>query len=810
MIPQLKSIENEKTKSFGCRHFLLTLLAVVSFGFSQAKAQSCEDLFASKITPLISVSVNSLKTELANSLAASANFLTPKQSQLIARNLNASFNLLDRGGRNQLLAKALAEGAKLDQQDLFANSQLQVFSIFGSESIVDRMKQKIGGQRLSLEHLLDLNSGLQKRSIFAGANKSLRSSSASNVLQNQSENQISHLRSNPYLQVRELADHSVQIFYPSIDVLTPELLLRVQLMDRGLAQQLSETQARRASGAQNAQSVNELASLNQRLLAALVHERLLNFHQKSANIDLASRPEAKEILLLMSIDLAQDLTSIAAFTENSSITGHAVLAYLLSLLDLPPPREIDLLATTRGSSPAARYRQVDQAIQASAYAMKDIAQRISNGHKLENSPGLILTSMPESIWINIKKQAKEKALGEVETEINLDQWLAYVKTRLLTDASLKASFAMDPTAVLESLMQSFCELSAKINARFIHEKDGERAIGIKFVEPDYIESFGVATSKDAAKWQEKVRRYFDLDANYIWRGHGYRDRAVEEPEILSMFKIPNLQFASNSALVARLEDNRDLRAASISDFHKYNATIETGEIYKFADDQHKMGALYGRESYGFSTSKANSVAKAFAMGAMKVANYGDQKDEDAQSRIKTRINVMMLRANYFVDLGRLKPLHQEFSYTFGRQQEVMGIGVADPDSIMLVQLIGPDGVVQKSYLRNPKLPSQIWVIEGAYSWEEGVPALDRVAQIFDVWSGPVAIARTNPSQSQGAVTAPQQVSQTLVVPAQTSNSNEVVASQSVNSPVAPIQNVAPKPAPASAWGKMIKSVKRWF
>ena len=49
----------------------------------------------------------------------------------------------------------------------------------------------------------------------------------------------------------------------------------------------------------------------------------------------------------------------------------------------------------------------------------------------------------------------------------------------------------------------------------------------------------------------------------------------------------------------------------------------------------------------------------------------------------------------------------------------MGIGAADPDSIMVVQRIDAEGKVQQSWVRNPDHPSQIWVVRGEFYPEAG-------------------------------------------------------------------------------------------
>lgn len=121
--------------------------------------------------------------------------------------------------------------------------------------------------------------------------------------------------------------------------------------------------------------------------------------------------------------------------------------------------------------------------------------------------------------------------------------------------------------------------------------------------------------------------------------------------------------------------------------------------------------MYGI-SYGYSTSKNREVGKAFSMGAMVVAPYGQHKLPELQAILKSRVVVGARSARKDVDLGRLKQLRDEFSYKYGRQQEVMGIGVAEPDAITIVQTIDAEGEVMLSYLRNPAKPSEVWVVKG--------------------------------------------------------------------------------------------------
>ncbi len=145
----------------------------------------------------------------------------------------------------------------------------------------------------------------------------------------------------------------------------------------------------------------------------------------------------------------------------------------------------------------------------------------------------------------------------------------------------------------------------------------------------------------------------------------------------------------------------------------------------------RKGPRYG-ESYGYSTSKREVVGKAFAMGAMVIAEYGKHADPALQAQLKSRINVASMRANKDVDLGRLKVFDPEFSYIYGRQAEVMGIGGTDPDAVMLVQRINAEGNVIETLLRNIEKPNEVLLIEGRYVPSEGPLPPERIKARFDL------------------------------------------------------------------------------
>ena len=136
-----------------------------------------------------------------------------------------------------------------------------------------------------------------------------------------------------------------------------------------------------------------------------------------------------------------------------------------------------------------------------------------------------------------------------------------------------------------------------------------------------------------------------------------------------------------------------------------------------AKDHSETGPQYG-VSYGFSSSKKWEVGKAFAMGAMVVGKYGEHQDPELQKLLKSRVLVGFKRAKKDVDLGRLKQVRPDFSYKYGRQQEVMGIAAVDPDAVMVIQVFDENGNVVKSYVRPEHRPHEIWLYLGdvrAYS-----------------------------------------------------------------------------------------------
>jgi hypothetical protein len=112
---------------------------------------------------------------------------------------------------------------------------------------------------------------------------------------------------------------------------------------------------------------------------------------------------------------------------------------------------------------------------------------------------------------------------------------------------------------------------------------------------------------------------------------------------------------------------------------------------------------------------------------MVIGKYGEHKAPELQALLKSRVLVGARKATKDVDLGRLKQLRDEFSYKYGRQQEVMGIGASDPDSITIIQTLDAEGEVLLTYLRNKNDPKEIFVIKGDIA-PDAVPSPEQIVK----------------------------------------------------------------------------------
>jgi hypothetical protein len=270
------------------------------------------------------------------------------------------------------------------------------------------------------------------------------------------------------------------------------------------------------------------------------------------------------------------------------------------------------------------------------------------------------------------------------------------------------------------------EIFANNNIYFNHPKKGIGRVEIGYVDDDFKVLYGQSSFDNQELFDFKMKTWYSEDIN--WRGLASKSSVKSEDEIVGMFKDLNSHMASNAVLgkIRGGATPETIKKAALEDFDKLNNDIFGDGLVNMARDHSETGPMYGI-SYGYSTSKSRDVGKAFAMGAMVVGKYGEHKLPELQALLKSRVLVGARKSMKDVDLGRLKQVRPEFSYKYGRQQEVMGIGASDPDAITIIQTIDAEGEVMLTYLRNPKKADEVWVIKGEIE-PDAIPTPEQIVK----------------------------------------------------------------------------------
>lgn len=457
-------------------------------------------------------------------------------------------------------------------------------------------------------------------------------------------------------------------------------------------------------------------ALEQAFTKALVEQRFARFNAERAALGEVKIGVNEHRYIDIVADLQRDLVAIHPVLNGNGRTTRLLMNYLLTREGLPPVRLVDPFLDVQVSQKEWR-EYVHKGVVNSAQLQADIAFRIKNGLTVEHSPELLYPGLPEMINISLKKQGTTKEVSNyAQAKVESEQFNAFMKTLVQIHPELKNEIQNNRLRTMSRIADLFVEYQRSKTVRYIHDKDGEREIRLRLVDPDFIDLFGVTRAGNKSQWDAKMNRWYDKDM-LVWRGLSNRSSEPTRQELLDYFKKPTSHLVSNSVLRA-LRSGTPLVEAIKKDFQLYNKESITGDMIEMAIDHHRSGPKYG-VSYGYSTSKREVVGKAFAMGAMVVGEYGKHMDPALQAQLKSRINVASFRALKDVDLGRLKAFDSEFSYTYGRQAEVMGIGGTDPDAVMLIQRLDAAGKVMETLLRNIEKPNEILIIDGRYVPGEG-------------------------------------------------------------------------------------------
>lgn len=450
--------------------------------------------------------------------------------------------------------------------------------------------------------------------------------------------------------------------------------------------------------------------MTQRLVEAMVDDLMDWFTRERTLIGDINTPEKLDQYVNIVAKLQRDLVSIHPLANgNGRSTREFALSYALMKEGFPPPRIIDPNADIYRSLDDWK-KMIKHGILASDFLVDDMTERLKFGLPIENSVELITPYTRPPVKVQLKGQKKVEYMDGVEY-IDPRLYREVIKREVAANPSLTVEFKENPVAAWDKVHKRVEEVFSKNNIYYKHPKKGIERVALNYVDEDFKLLFGKPSYHDKELYDFKMKTWYSEEIT--WRGLASKYAEKTEDEIIEMFEQLTTHNASN-AVVGKVRGKANpetIRKAALEDFEKYNNDVFGDGLVQMARDHSETGPMYGI-SYGYSTSKNREVGKAFAMGAMVVGEYGAHRAPELQALLKSRVLVGARRANKDVDLGRLKQVREEFSYKYGRQQEVMGIGASDPDAITIVQTIDEKGDVILSYLRNKDNPKEIFVIKG--------------------------------------------------------------------------------------------------
>jgi hypothetical protein len=529
---------------------------------------------------------------------------------------------------------------------------------------------------------------------------------------------LAEIQANPYLRFEGRGsvgvNHTGIIWYPEVSRANSELLNRVARVDSALASEIRAL-------VPTSLSRQDFEILNRRFIEALVLDRIQAFNQARRAIGDLDSPEKIDDFVALVAQFQRDFVSIHPFPNGNGRTSRTLAFGLLEAEGLFAPRlrspDADILV-----SADEWIREFKDGMAASRRLHSDAIARLQFRLNPLHSPEVLAPHRPLKVRIHRRVEGS----GNLEPEaslVNVDpkQYPAYLKLRL--DQANPFSLAANPVQYLDELAKvdkDFVDFVRKHTIEYIHRKSGLEEIRLSLVDLDFREVFGRPFAPEPGRWRWKMDNWYSEEL--VWRGLVDVSRVKSEPEILQMFR--EITGHTVSMRLGRVASTHEgYRLGALREFDRYNSDLLNGKLPEMARHHSEALERYA-DSYGYSTSRLETVGKAFAMGAMVLGKYGEHQ---AYSHLaKSRLNVGIRRASKDVFLGRLKQLYPDFSYKYGRQQEVMGIGAADPDSVMVVKDLNADGTVRTSYVRNVEIPNEVWVVKGDFNPDQGAPPVERL------------------------------------------------------------------------------------
>lgn len=568
-----------------------------------------------------------------------------------------------------------------------------------------------------------------------------------------SDDNLKTVNESPYLNftkkmettnVEGVIRHHGDIEYLTIKSLNDELIKRIKNVDPSLAKKAKKAKETMIKENVNvdlltADEFDEFAAKNEKLLSnikkTLVEERFGWFKKERKLLGSLDDPDKLDKFIELVANLQRDVVAIHPFSNgNGRVTREYLINYLLMKEGLPPPRlvdpNIDYLA------PLSQWKdQITRGMEATNALYDDIHNRIKLGLAVENSPELLIpysvrkvlmktddseevtkanmiSGSSDELWANSPMEEKK------EFFLDNKQFHVFTKHMMEKDPKLAERIKSNPYDELIKLEKKYQEFVIRNNRPDTYEKTGTifddtRVISLNFADEDFISKFANKSFRNKEDWDAKMKLWYSDKT--IWRGipEGY---PKSDNEIKSMFKHLNQQTVSvnvyNNMFVDSTPD--DLRKLVIKEFKRYNQNLFDGTFAKSKVNDQVLknveanidGAFndFYQIGYGYSTSNDLWVADKFASGFLKDGNI-----------LKHGTVVGMKKAKKDIDATSLQKLRKGFKYKLTEaENEVVGIGGIDPDSIMVIHQHNRVEKTITSYLRNPEKPHEIVVVKGKY------------------------------------------------------------------------------------------------
>lgn len=419
----------------------------------------------------------------------------------------------------------------------------------------------------------------------------------------------------------------------------------------------------------------------------------------------------------MVASLQRDIISIHPFVDGNGRTSRFFMNSLLVSEGIFPARIMDFDLDIQGTK-----KQWQEEVWKGVHATHKLHVDLIN--RLDNGSDLTVSSLFPHLYLEDKISLPKKIKGKrnfdskkVSAELRKGQFLAYLKQKIKKSKAFYNSILHDPVPTFRTLFVEFKEFYKNHHIKYKTE-NGLENLEVNLISDDFKKAFQTPVAKNKEAWQNKMKQWYSKDL--IWRGLANLDYVESHSDLLNYFKNINPHMVSNRILQTGANTAKQLMNETLKDFRTYNADVISGNYVQMAMDHHMAGKLY-YDSYGFSTSYKQIVGKAFAMGAMVVAEYGEHTQLKYQEQIFMRVNVAAYSSYKDLNLSRLKQINEKFSYQYPRQKEVMGIGASDPDSIMVLHIIDKNGNVEQTLARDLHNPNTVHTIDGEY-----VPHRDRL------------------------------------------------------------------------------------